>query len=64
MKQFNIKASRSRLSTVAVLVTVFTLLQNYAYVKAGALGFCVVFSIGSAVLIVTAPGKHASHDEA
>lgn len=64
MKVLNTEISRRRMTALAILVTGFTVLENYVYTTAGPVWAALVFVIGTVAIFITVPKKIFSSIEA
>lgn len=64
MKVLNTEISRRRMTALVILVTGFTVLENYVYTAAGPIWAALVFVIGTVSILITVPKKIFSSIEA
>jgi hypothetical protein len=64
VKVLNTEISRRRMTALVILVTGFTVLENYVYTTAGPIWAALVFVIGTVSIFITVPKKIFSSIEA
>ncbi|WP_147480544.1 hypothetical protein [Pseudomonas amygdali] len=64
MKVLNTEISRRRMTALVILVTGFTVLENYVYTTADPIWAALVFVIGTVSIFITVPKKFFSSIEA